>query len=160
MKATCQTKQFSKLRASLCSNVAFFVFFFLKWIKKVAALICGRISHYYFVFTETTVSMQWLDVDQCVWWKKGDADAHIYFHWHWTWDNAWERKEKVNAILQSRVLPFPAAHTHKHKHTNTQWSHELADWVAFLSWSFARMRNSTSWSSHKKRIQISQLICT
>lgn len=119
------------------------------------------------MFTETAVSMQWLEVEQHAWWTKGDTDAYIYFHWQWNRDNALGKKiEKRKSMLYSRVGSFHFQ-LHTQTHTHTQWSHELADWVAFLSWSFARMKNNTPWSSagftrraaKTKKIQISEKMC-
>lgn len=45
-KATVETKQSSILFESL-----------LKWVRKLADFICGKISPHYFMFTETAVSM-------------------------------------------------------------------------------------------------------
>lgn len=79
---------------SLCINLTLWsgFFFFLKWLHKLADLICGKISQHYFMFTETAVSTQWLEVAQCAWCTKGDTDAYIYFHWQWTQDNALGKK--------------------------------------------------------------------
>lgn len=117
---------------------------FLKWVRELADLICGKISQHYFMFTETAVSMQWLEVEQCAFWTRGDTDAYIYFYWQWTQDNDLGKKiEQRKWMLCCRAGSF---HFQLHAHTHTQWSHEWADWVTFLSWSFAHMRNSTSWS--------------
>lgn len=88
------------------------------------------------MFTATGFSLQWLEVEQRAGWTKGDTDAYICFHWQWIWDNTLGKKtEKTKWMLYCKVGSFHLQlHTHRRTHKHTGWSHELADWVAFLSW--------------------------
>lgn len=105
------------------------------------------------MFTATGFSLQWLEVEQRAGWTKGDTDAYICFHWQWIWDNTLGKKtEKTKWMLYCKVGSFHLQlHTHRRTHKHTGWSHELADWVAFLSWrtsqSSAGLTQKTGFSS-------------
>lgn len=84
--AAFQTKQSSLLSCLPLYDLNAYRHFF-KWVRKLTELICGSKAQHYLMFTETAVSMQWLEVEHCVMRGRGDTDAYIYFCWQWTQDN-------------------------------------------------------------------------